>query len=302
VILAVCTPIHPVAETGSPWSPEEVAATVADYFVMLEKELRGEKYNKAEHNRQLRKTLRNRSEGSIEFKHQNISAVLIESGFPCISGYKPRGNYQRDLQKEILIRLKNSRGMVDMVESIIDASPEHHLPARSLDQWKNVNDIFVDAPKNGSARSVYERPISNPLPIKSLNYLEREARNAKLGEAGELFVMEVEHRRLWEADRRTLANRIEHVSQEQGDGLGYDIHSFEEDGRERLIEVKTTNFGDRTPFYASRREVDVSVSHAVSYQLYRVFEYRKSPKIFRLEGSLRDTVTLDAIQYQATLS
>lgn len=32
------------------WSPEEVEAAVADYFVMLAKELRGEPFNKADHN------------------------------------------------------------------------------------------------------------------------------------------------------------------------------------------------------------------------------------------------------------
>ena len=41
--------------------------------------------------------LNNRSHGSVELKHQNISAVLIEMGMPYISGYKPRVNYQRSL-------------------------------------------------------------------------------------------------------------------------------------------------------------------------------------------------------------
>ena len=64
------------------WSPEEVAATVADYFAMLGCELRGEPYNKKDRNRQLQQVLRGRSAGAIEFKHANISAVLIELGFP----------------------------------------------------------------------------------------------------------------------------------------------------------------------------------------------------------------------------
>ena len=59
------------------WSREEVEATVADYFAMLEAELARTQYDKAEHRRQLPPMLDARSEGSIEFKHQNISAVLI---------------------------------------------------------------------------------------------------------------------------------------------------------------------------------------------------------------------------------
>ncbi len=68
------------------WSPEEVAATVADYLVMLEHDLRGEPYNKREHNRRLQIGLRGRSTAAIEFKHQNISAVMIALGFPYIDG------------------------------------------------------------------------------------------------------------------------------------------------------------------------------------------------------------------------
>jgi hypothetical protein len=34
------------------------------------------------------------SEQSIEFKDENISAVLIDLGFPCFSGCKPRSSYQ----------------------------------------------------------------------------------------------------------------------------------------------------------------------------------------------------------------
>ncbi len=39
------------------WSDNEVSAIVTDYFDMLEIELRGESYNKAEHNRQLAQIL-----------------------------------------------------------------------------------------------------------------------------------------------------------------------------------------------------------------------------------------------------
>lgn len=81
-------------------------------------------------------------------------------------------------------------------------------------------------------------PDSHPAPgRRRINYLEREARNSSLGAVGERFALQVEHRRLWEAGHQRLAVRIEHASQSRGDGLGYDIISFEYDGRQRLIEV-----------------------------------------------------------------
>jgi len=77
------------------WSRQEVEATVEDYFAMLHAELRAEPFNKTQHRRHLASLLRARSDGAIERKHQNISAVLIELGFPYIQGYKPLSNYQQ---------------------------------------------------------------------------------------------------------------------------------------------------------------------------------------------------------------
>lgn len=71
------------------WSHEEVEATVSDYLEMLAMELRGEPSNKAAHNRNLQKLLSNSTKAAIELKHQNISAVLIDLGYPYIDGYKP---------------------------------------------------------------------------------------------------------------------------------------------------------------------------------------------------------------------
>src|SRR5882672_3867620 len=84
------------------WSRDEVEGTVADYFGMLREELGGLPVNKATHNAQLRQFLRNRSKGSVEFKHANISAVLTLHGYPYIDGYKPRFNFQALLEQAVL--------------------------------------------------------------------------------------------------------------------------------------------------------------------------------------------------------
>jgi hypothetical protein len=34
------------------------------------------------------------ADSAIEYKHQNVGAVMIESGFACIRGYKSKGNFQ----------------------------------------------------------------------------------------------------------------------------------------------------------------------------------------------------------------
>lgn len=80
---------------GDFWNVKEVEAIVADYFKMLDNELHGIHYNKTEHRHALSTLLNTRTDGSIERKHQNISAVLIDQGFPYIAGYKPLQNYQQ---------------------------------------------------------------------------------------------------------------------------------------------------------------------------------------------------------------
>ena len=97
--------------------------------------------------------------------------------------------------------------------------------------------------------------------------------------------------------KRDLANRIEHVSNTRGDHFGFDIQSFETDGRDRLIEVKTTRFGELTPFFASKNEVEVSAQREAEYQLYRLFKFTDQPRLFILPGSLRKSCSLDPIQF-----
>ena len=112
-------------------------------------------------------------------------------------------------------------------------------------------------------------------------------------------MLEFEHRRLWQGGRKDLAGRIEHVTATQGDHLGFDIASFDLDGRPRAIEVKTTRFGSMTPFFASRNEVETSQSRESEYHLYRVFRFAKEPKLFILPGSLRETCALNPTQFSA---
>jgi len=87
------------------WSREEVEATVGDYFAMLRDELAGLSINKSERNLRLRSLLQDRSKGSVEFKHANISAVLTLHGYPYIDGYKPRFNFQALLEQVVLDRV-----------------------------------------------------------------------------------------------------------------------------------------------------------------------------------------------------
>lgn len=275
------------------WSKAEVEATVSDYLAMLEKELAAVSYSKAAHRRHLVGLLDGRSEQSVEFKHANISAILIELGFPYISGYKPRSNYQGLLHEVVAERLSSSRRLLDIAAADADG-------LIAVPEVDDILAILTDPPSPSHPREAREPALRRPA--SSVNYLEREGRNRSLGEAGEEFVMNFERARLIGAGKQTLADRIEHTSRVRGDGAGFDILSFEPSGRERLIEVKTTKYGRETPFFLSRNEVAVSESHAPEYHLYRLFAFRAAPRLFTLSGALSATCELSPSTFLARVA
>lgn len=275
------------------WSRLEVEAIVADYFSMLAAELAGVPYGKAAHRRALGRVLSNRSEQSIEFKHANISAVLIELGFPYIGGYKPRYNYQRLLQEVVSERLEADARLHELAAA--DADRPIVVP-----EVDDILRVLTVPPSPRSAEST-ARDAPSSRTACAVNYLEREARNRSLGSAGELFTLNFERARLIGRGRESLAAKIEHVSRTRGDGAGFDILSFEESGAERLIEVKTTKYGRETPFYVSRNELSMSRAEASRYHLYRLFEFRADPRLFTLAGALSETCRLSPSSYLATV-
>jgi hypothetical protein len=227
---------------GNDWSTSEVEAVVDDYLNMLIAQLAGRPYNKAAHNRALREQLNSRSRGSIEFKHQNISAALHDLGYPCIiEGYKPRRNYQDLLRVVLVQKLKQLSELDTLVASIVERTEGSQLSVQ------DILSIAVEAPKpDPTAATESDRLLRDTGVARRVDFLERETRNRSLGQAGEELVLRYEHERLWRAGHKALADRIEHVSKTQGDGLGYDVLSYEERGEPRLIEVKTTRFGKMT--------------------------------------------------------
>lgn len=273
------------------WSREEVEAIVADYLQMLTLELAGQSYGKTEHRKNLQSKLNDRSDGSIEFKHGNISAAMIDLGFPYIRGYKPRVNYQALLAT---VAAEQLGGKSALDEAALAAVQQPAVAPMLMDFAK----VKSEAPQRQHRAAV---PM-NPLLFRAVkrDYLEREALNQSLGLAGEEFIVQFEHWRLIALGQHRLADKVNHVSKSKGDGLGYDVLSFESDGKERFIEVKTTTFGRDTPFFVSRGELALSHVAKDQFHLYRLFEFRKSPRLFDLTGELEQHCLLDPVTYRAS--
>lgn len=120
------------------------------------------------------------------------------------------------------------------------------------------------------------------------NHLERDRENKRIGELGELLVIQYEKEKL---EKLGIKKKPVHVSKSKGDGLGYDILSYNEDGEEILIEVKTTVQGVSAPFYITKNELIRSERDNRKFFLYRVYDFddkRNTGKYSVIKGSLSD--------------
>jgi Domain of unknown function (DUF3883) len=101
--------------------------------------------------------------------------------------------------------------------------------------------------------------------------------------------------------RDDLADKVRWTSVQDGAGAAYDIASFEPDGRDRVIEVKTTTGANRTRFHISRNEIAVAESRSDDWHLMRVWNFAREPRAFALRPPLDTHVELTATSFLASL-
>lgn len=268
--------------TGSSWSDWQNDMVVAEYFEIDKIQRSGGVVNKQQRYRDLADVI-GREAGSVENKLQNVSAVLRRLDMEIARGLSPRFKIQQSL--------------ADAVERYLDGHPALVFgePTRPVLDPIEVEEVSIPdrLPMKPKLEVTVERVA------KKYNYAERDARNRKLGELGEELVCERERTKLLRAGKGEFAKRVRHVSKMDGDGLGYDILSFDLSGEERLIEVKTTNGPATTDFFLSRTEREVSLERADVWRLHRVHLFSSTPKIFILPPPLERSVGLEAENWRA---
>lgn len=130
---------------------------------------------------------------------------------------------------------------------------------------------------------------------KKVDWGKKRERDEDIGNMGEEFIYEYEKDRVKSFDS-TSVDRVSHLSRLQGDGLGYDISSINDDGTTRRIEVKTTTGGIETPFYMSRNEklFFETYRHDGAF-IYRVYNFNKSTRRGKLKIITADKLLNDYV-------
>ena len=175
-----------------------------------------------------------------------------------------------------------------------------------IDENTGSDEIIVGntEPEIKSAETIsLEQPKSTgkkKFKARNSDYSERQEQKSKVGHRGEKYVVRYEVDRLVKAGRQDLADKVEWVSKTQGDGLGYDVLSYDsETGKSVFIEVKTTNGSCNSAFYITRNELERSrVSD--NYYLYRLYDYDSetdSYQILIISGDLSPLCVEPATYY-----
>lgn len=138
-----------------------------------------------------------------------------------------------------------------------------------------IGDSKIALPEN---KILERRSRAQKFAGRKMDWGKKRERDEEIGNMGEEYVCEYERDRVNTFDPSSV-RRVLHLSRLQGDGLGYDISSVNEDGSVRKIEVKTTSRGLEAPFYMSKNEKMFFETYKDDeVYVYRVYDFNKSTR------------------------
>ena len=210
-------------------------------------------------------------------------------------------NFENDLRKY----LKTYESIIDdpigisYIEYLLDSVHEKN-------DVKQKIDLDYEIPKFIPRKHTKE--INNKKDEKNTNSENRNKFNfslpsKKVGRAGEEHVFEYEYNKLVKAGRKDLALKIVKQYEILNNFPGYDIKSFDKDGNEMYIEVKSTKSKSKSYFEISRNEVLKSKKFQDQYFIYHVVDVLKNPRITNsLSNPLskidKGEISMDPLIYQ----
>lgn len=220
------------------------------------------------------------------------------------------------LKRELLLEFKNSdEVMRNWSTDMFSVFLYNFYPKRPIKNPIQVVDILEDYydpnfPPNpiGSEIALNILPFvapnprtTNPNNNSKPDYEKINRLNKKLGDRGEKVVLDFEKERLKNTNYKEQVKRVSLKS----DSLGYDILSFDEDGKERYIEVKATRskVGDAN-FFLTINEFKTA-QEKENYYIYLVYDIlSKEPKIWIIGNPFNPenkNVNLEPINFKVSI-
>lgn len=190
----------------------------------------------------------------------------------------------------------------DYIEEWEDVALDEPQKTSELDEKEDTGIVEVSFEDVEVKQKVSKGEKSQNRRTKA-DYNKINISKEKVGKDSEKLIYDLEKERLINEKREDLAEEVFWESEENGDGAGYDIKSFEKKNGEYVdiyIEVKGTNKSINEPFDISRNEIEASNRYKEQYYIYRVANiYSNKPKFYKINGRIEDNFSLEATNFKA---
>ncbi|MBJ7881634.1 DUF3883 domain-containing protein [Gelidibacter salicanalis] len=237
------------------------------------------------------KPIKGRYENIIQF--QNLCELLkyeLENDQELIKLHKERIDDDCYYDKNLKILTQ------DFVYAVV-----RHLDVEPLLKETEPENIFELS--QGLTTSVQLAETGIDFTPRTINHIQNNIANKRIGDLGEIWVVNYEREKLRKLGKPKLANKVEHTAKNFGDGAGFDVMSFNENGDKMFIEVKTTKGGLNSTFYITRNELERSLVEKENYYVYRLYEFdddNNTGKLLILNGELTN-LCQTPINYKVTM-
>lgn len=168
---------------------------------------------------------------------------------------------------------------------------------------KRPNQLNVQTPEIYEKQAVKfrsQRSSAQKESISKINYIEKQKKNIKVGYLGEKLVFSAEIKKL--KDYPSLQRKVTWLAK-NSDAYGYDILSYDKNGNQMQIEVKSTSdqMSDRFDFVLTENERQQAMKLS-NYWIYKVFSVDTQPVIYKVKNPFKDDlVNLTPIRYKAQI-
>lgn len=183
-----------------------------------------------------------------------VNLGFITSGKASWENYNLYISYIKDVQEFL-----NSQVDIEDEVTLLDGHSFVWICSSTIgfeNKLKKNNKVIIPEFKKTrlSNSSSNNKNLDNNTSVKTVKsdyFITQHKKNIAKGKKCENYVYHIEKQYLMENDLDELANKIKNVSNQLG--LGYDILSFDLEGNEKYIEVKS---GSSNSFYISKNELE----------------------------------------------
>lgn len=212
-------------------------------------------------------------------------------------------------QDQALLRLHNSRLTEDcfideslniLTQDFIYAIASH-LDTETILESEVITEIAIQTVATSGVNVTTTNVSFNG---STTNHIQNNKENKRIGDLGELFVVQLEKEKLTKANKPKLAKKVAHHAKDKGDGLGYDVLSFDVDGNKMYIEVKATKSNKNTPFFITRNELERSKQEQDNFFIYRVYNFNDETlrgDVLVMQGDA-SSLCVEAVNYKVKMS